>query len=67
VGMEWTNCRVHLNLIGIENPPPLYVEPTDDQIKEVIQFVHDQGGTLYSQSQFIFFCQEKSNVHSHES
>lgn len=46
VGMEWTNCRVHLNLIGIEKPPPLYVDPTDDQIKGVIQFVHEQGGLV---------------------
>ncbi|KAN0050941.1 hypothetical protein ACTA71_004242 [Dictyostelium dimigraforme] len=45
-GIEWTNCRCHLNLIGINVNVPLYKYPTNQQIKETIDFVHSQGGLV---------------------
>ena len=42
--MEYSNCRIHMNLINIEIEPPIYAKPTDDQLREVIDFVHAQGG-----------------------
>ncbi|KAN0021454.1 hypothetical protein ACTFIU_010051 [Dictyostelium citrinum] len=45
-GIEWTNCRCHLNLIGINVNVPLIKFPTNQQIKETIDFVHSQGGLV---------------------
>ncbi|KAJ2375228.1 hypothetical protein IW150_002662 [Coemansia sp. RSA 2607] len=46
-GMEYTCCRIHMNLIGInetiEVSPP---SPSDDQLKAVIAKVHDMGGMV---------------------
>lgn len=44
--MEYSNCRIHMNLINIEVAPPIYANPTDEQLQEVIDFVHAQGGML---------------------
>jgi len=48
VGEEWTNVRVHMNLIGIQQTvaPVLIVNATDDQIKTAIQETHRQGGLV---------------------
>ncbi|EAL60503.1 hypothetical protein DDB_G0293864 [Dictyostelium discoideum AX4] len=45
-GIEWTNCRCHLNLIGINVNVPLIKFPTNKEIKEIIDFVHSQGGLV---------------------
>lgn len=44
LGMEWTNCRMHMNLIGIEHEPPNWKYPSDEQVKQVIDMTHEQGG-----------------------
>jgi predicted metal-dependent phosphoesterase TrpH len=46
MGMEYSNCRIHMNLINIEVAPPIYANPTDEQLQEVIDFVHAQGGLV---------------------
>lgn len=46
LGLEWTNCRMHMNLIGIEHEPPNWKYPSDEQIKQVIDFTHEQGGVV---------------------
>jgi predicted metal-dependent phosphoesterase TrpH len=44
-GVEFTCCRIHMNLIGInETIAPSSSWPTDDEIKGVINKVHDLGG-----------------------
>ncbi|KAF2078221.1 hypothetical protein CYY_000511 [Polysphondylium violaceum] len=45
-GIEWTNCRCHLGLIGITKNVPLIKFPTNQQIKEIIDQVHQQGGLV---------------------
>ncbi|EGG23690.1 hypothetical protein DFA_05824 [Cavenderia fasciculata] len=45
-GIEWTNCRVHLGLIGIREDVPLIKRPTNTQIKEIIDKVHSLGGLV---------------------
>ncbi|EGC29574.1 hypothetical protein DICPUDRAFT_6598, partial [Dictyostelium purpureum] len=45
-GIEWTNCRCHLNLIGIEEDVPLIKWPTNQEIKELIDYVHSKGGLV---------------------
>jgi predicted metal-dependent phosphoesterase TrpH len=46
LGMEWTNCRMHMNLIGIEHEPSNWKFPTDEQIQQVIAETHAQGGVV---------------------
>ncbi|EAL63011.1 hypothetical protein DDB_G0288779 [Dictyostelium discoideum AX4] len=45
-GIEWTNCRCHLNLIGITENVPLIKYPTDEEIKNLIDLVHSKGGLV---------------------
>ncbi|ORX67594.1 PHP domain-like protein [Linderina pennispora] len=46
-GMEYTSCRIHMNFIGInESIPVSPPQPSDEQLKEVIQRVHDMGGLV---------------------
>jgi hypothetical protein len=33
-----------MNLIGLEVEPPLYKMPTDEELKNVIEFTHRHGG-----------------------
>ncbi|KAJ1845748.1 hypothetical protein LPJ70_002369 [Coemansia sp. RSA 2708] len=46
-GMEYTCCRIHMNLIGINESiavsPPF---PSDDELRDVINKVHDMGGMV---------------------
>ncbi|KAJ1765599.1 hypothetical protein LPJ69_001223 [Coemansia sp. RSA 1752] len=46
-GMEYTCCRIHMNLIGINKSvavtPPF---PSDDELRDVIDKVHDMGGLV---------------------
>ncbi|KAJ2743077.1 hypothetical protein GGI20_004015 [Coemansia sp. BCRC 34301] len=46
-GMEYTCCRIHMNLIGINESisvsPPF---PSDDELRSVINKVHDMGGMV---------------------
>eukprot|EP01132_Coremiostelium_polycephalum_P008049 gene8049-9900_t len=44
--IEWTNCRCHLGLIGVTKDVPLIKFPTNDQIKEIIDMVHEDGGLV---------------------
>jgi len=44
--MEWTSCRLHMNLIGISDPVKLIADPTDNDIKQTIDDVHQQGGLV---------------------
>lgn len=44
--MEWTSCRLHMNLIGISEPVKLIADPTDDDMKQIIADVHKQGGLV---------------------
>ena len=53
-GMEHTSCRIHMNLIGIEENIPLCGEsksgtcswPTDLEIQQVIDMTHAAGGIV---------------------
>ncbi|KAN0019661.1 hypothetical protein ACTFIU_002882 [Dictyostelium citrinum] len=45
-GIEWTNCRCHLNLIGLTENVPLKKFPTDEEIKALIDMVHSKGGLV---------------------
>ncbi|MFX1538738.1 MAG: PHP domain-containing protein [Promethearchaeota archaeon] len=46
-GMEWTTLRIHLNFIGIsEWPLKIPVTPTDVEIQEAINEVHNQKGVV---------------------
>ncbi|KAJ2808780.1 hypothetical protein H4R20_000638 [Coemansia guatemalensis] len=46
-GMEYTCCRIHMNLIGINESvtvsPPF---PSDKELRDVISKVHDMGGLV---------------------
>ncbi|KAJ1868928.1 hypothetical protein LPJ55_005693 [Coemansia sp. RSA 990] len=46
-GMEYTCCRIHMNLIGINESvtvsPPF---PSNEQLRDVINKVHDMGGMV---------------------
>ncbi|KAJ2769115.1 hypothetical protein IWQ57_003244 [Coemansia nantahalensis] len=46
-GMEYTCCRIHMNLIGINESvtvsPPF---PSDEELRDVINRVHDMGGLV---------------------
>jgi len=46
VGMEWTSCRLHLNLIGINETIPGSAIPTDEEIQSVINKTHELGGIV---------------------
>jgi len=46
VGMEWTTIRIHMNLIGVNESLPKIYNPTDDQIKQVINRTHEIGGIV---------------------
>lgn len=46
VGMEYTNCRIHMNLIGLDVEPPLYKMPSDEELQSVIEFTHRHGGLV---------------------
>lgn len=46
LGMEWTSCRLHMNLIGISEPVRLIPDPTDADIKQIIDDTHKQGGLV---------------------
>jgi len=46
-GMEWTTNRVHLNFIGIKNwTLEIPWNPTNDEIRQAIDEVHRQNGTV---------------------
>jgi hypothetical protein len=46
-GMEWTTGRIHCNLIGISTwTTAIPSNPTDQDIKDMITAVHDQGGVV---------------------
>eukprot|EP00026_Physarum_polycephalum_P007152 Phypoly_transcript_07208.p1 GENE.Phypoly_transcript_07208~~Phypoly_transcript_07208.p1 ORF type:complete len:396 (+),score=59.16 Phypoly_transcript_07208:348-1535(+) len=44
IGMEWTNCRMHMGLLGISKAVDVPKLPTDQEIQDVINNVHAQGG-----------------------
>ena len=44
--MEWTSCRLHMNLIGISEQVRLIPDPTDADIKQIIDDTHKQGGLV---------------------
>ncbi|MFX0100421.1 MAG: PHP domain-containing protein [Candidatus Hodarchaeota archaeon] len=47
VGQEWNNDRIHMNFLGINTViPAQYGAPSDEDIKNVIKKVHDQGGLV---------------------
>jgi hypothetical protein len=51
-GMEYTSCRIHMNLLNINQTIPLCREgnhcpfPTDDDIRSVIERTHALGGLV---------------------
>lgn len=46
-GVEYTCCRIHMNLIGIdETIKPTDAWPTDEELKEVIKRTHTLGGLV---------------------
>ncbi|GAM23618.1 hypothetical protein SAMD00019534_067930 [Acytostelium subglobosum LB1] len=45
-GMEWTNCRVHLNFIGINESVTPIKNPTDLEIQQAINRTHELGGLV---------------------
>jgi len=46
VGMEYTNCRLHMGLVGITEYIEVLKTPTDEQLQEVINKVHAMGGVV---------------------
>ncbi|KYR02290.1 hypothetical protein DLAC_01122 [Tieghemostelium lacteum] len=46
VGYEWSNCRVHLNFIGINESITPIQDPTDEEIQDAINQAHQQGGIV---------------------
>lgn len=46
IGQEWTNCVMHMGMLGISEYVPVPKYPTTDQIRDVIKNVHDQGGLV---------------------
>eukprot|EP01111_Echinosteliopsis_oligospora_P012018 TRINITY_DN4080_c0_g1_i2.p1 TRINITY_DN4080_c0_g1~~TRINITY_DN4080_c0_g1_i2.p1 ORF type:complete len:212 (+),score=50.35 TRINITY_DN4080_c0_g1_i2:22-657(+) len=46
IGEEWSNCAIHMGFIGISEPVGLSKNPTNDEIKQAIQNVHNQGGLV---------------------
>jgi predicted metal-dependent phosphoesterase TrpH len=46
-GVEYTCCRIHMNLIGInETISPTSPWPTDDELRAVVTRTHDLGGIV---------------------
>lgn len=46
-GVEYTCCRIHMNLLGInETIRPSESWPTDEELKKVIRRTHDLGGMV---------------------
>ncbi|KAG2227847.1 hypothetical protein INT45_002085 [Circinella minor] len=46
-GIEYSCCRIHMNLININESIPIGPpEPTDEQLQQVIQRVHELGGLV---------------------
>ncbi|KAJ2819880.1 hypothetical protein IWW50_005295, partial [Coemansia erecta] len=46
-GMEYTCCRIHMNLIGINESVPVSPPfPSDDELRDVIDRVHEMGGLV---------------------
>ncbi|KAI7826813.1 Polymerase/histidinol phosphatase-like protein [Kickxella alabastrina] len=46
-GMEYTCCRIHMNLIGINESVPVHPpSPSDAELKAVIDKVHGMGGLV---------------------
>ncbi|KAJ2063799.1 hypothetical protein GGI17_001431 [Coemansia sp. S146] len=46
-GMEYTCCRIHMNLIGINETIPVSPPfPSDDELRSVIDKVHSMGGMV---------------------
>ncbi|KAF2074359.1 hypothetical protein CYY_004335 [Polysphondylium violaceum] len=45
-GLEWSNCRCHLNFIGINQTITPIKNPTDQDIQNAIKQVHDIGGIV---------------------
>lgn len=45
-GIEYTTCRIHMNLIGLNKPipAPTAAFPSDEELASVIKQAHDQGG-----------------------
>jgi len=46
LGQEWSNCRVHLNFIGINQTITPIKSPTDQEIQDAINQVHSLGGLV---------------------
>lgn len=44
VGEEWTNCRMHMGMLGLKQGIPVPKDPTDENIQQYIADVHAQGG-----------------------
>ncbi len=46
-GYEWTTLRIHMNLLGItEFEKPSSMNPSNAEIQQVIQKVHEKGGLI---------------------
>lgn len=46
-GMEYTCCRIHMNLIGISESVPVHPPfPSDEELRSVIDKVHSMGGMV---------------------
>ncbi|CAG8458322.1 10748_t:CDS:2 [Paraglomus occultum] len=45
--VEYSNCRIHMNLIGLTQDIPYgSAEPSDDEIKQIIDLTHELGGLV---------------------
>ncbi|CAG8461723.1 7004_t:CDS:2 [Paraglomus brasilianum] len=45
--IEYSTCRIHMNLIGLtENIPIGPAEPSDEDIKHIIDLTHEMGGLV---------------------
>jgi len=44
VAQEYTCCRIHMNLVGINATIPSVAWPTDEQFQQVINLTHAEGG-----------------------
>jgi hypothetical protein len=46
-GFEWTTSRFHFTILGIDDEPTdLHPNPTDDQVRQVVNNVHARGGVV---------------------
>ena len=65
-GMEWTTNRIHMNFIGIsEWELKIPGEPTDLEIQQAIDEVHNQGGVV-SVNHYVGTARKGDNVPSME-